>query len=109
MKETKVTVTVKFEVNYDGKVSEDDIDLSDIIRDVDAIKDIKVKTQAVNKVRSIETLDSIVDEVSVKLDSLKLKWMKVYSECGVCRSTNLNESKTLCKECSKCSRITKSI
>ena len=48
MKETKVTVTVKFEVNYDGKVSEDDIDLSDIIRDVDAIKDIKVKTKAVN-------------------------------------------------------------
>ena len=49
---------------------------------------------------NIETLDNIVDEVSVKLDSLKLKWMKVYSECGVCRSTNLNESKPLCKECS---------
>jgi len=47
MKNTKVTVTVKFEMEYDGKVTEDDIDINDIIRDADAIKDIKVKTKAV--------------------------------------------------------------
>lgn len=46
--DTKVTVTVKFEVNYNGKVSENDIDINDIIRDVDAIKDIKVKTKGVS-------------------------------------------------------------
>ena len=44
MKNTKVTVTVKFETIYDGKVSEEDIDITDIIRDANAIKDIKVKT-----------------------------------------------------------------
>ena len=47
MKNTKVTVTVSFEVEYDGKVTEDDIDINDIIRDEDAIKDIKIKTKSV--------------------------------------------------------------
>ena len=47
MKNTKVTVTVKFEMEYDGKVTENDIDINDIIRDTDAIKDIKVKTKGV--------------------------------------------------------------
>ena len=46
--DTKVTVTVKFEVNYNGKVSENHIEINDIIRDVDAIKDIKVKTKGVS-------------------------------------------------------------
>jgi hypothetical protein len=55
-KNTKVTVTVSYEVEYDGKVSEDDIDINDIIilavrrlilRDEDAIKDIKIKTKSV--------------------------------------------------------------
>jgi len=44
---TRVTVTVKFEIEYDGEVTEDDIDINDIIRDTDAIKDIKVKTKKV--------------------------------------------------------------
>jgi len=47
LKNTKVTVTVSFEVEYDGKVTEDDIDITDIIRDEDAIKDIKIKTKSV--------------------------------------------------------------
>lgn len=47
MENTKVTVTVSFEVEYDGKVTEDDIDINDIIRDEDAIKDIKIKTKSV--------------------------------------------------------------
>lgn len=47
MANTKVTVTVKFETEYDGKVTEDDIDINDIIRDENAIKDIKVKTKSV--------------------------------------------------------------
>jgi|TARA_R110000824_G_scaffold41987_3_gene124282 hypothetical protein len=47
MKNTKVTVTVSYEIEYDGKVTEDDVDINDIIRDTDAIKDIKVKTKAV--------------------------------------------------------------
>ena len=47
MKNTRVTVTVSFEVEYDGKVTEDDIDINDIIRDEDAIKDIKIKTKSV--------------------------------------------------------------
>ena len=47
MEHTKVTVTVSFEVEYDGKVTEDDIDINDIIRDEDAIKDIKIKTKSV--------------------------------------------------------------
>ncbi len=45
MKNTKVTVTVKFEVNYEDEVSENDIDINDIIRDVDSITDIKIKTK----------------------------------------------------------------
>ena len=47
MKNTKVTVTVKFEIEYDGEVTEDDIDINDIISDTDAIKDIKIKTKSV--------------------------------------------------------------
>ena len=47
MKDTKVTVTVTYEMNYDGKVTEDDIDINDIIRDTDTIKDIKIKTKEV--------------------------------------------------------------
>ena len=45
MKNTKVTVTVKFEVNYENEVSENDIDINDIIRNVDSITDIKIKTK----------------------------------------------------------------
>ena len=47
MKNTKVTVTVSYEIEYDGEVTENDVDINDIIRDTDAIKDIKVKTKAV--------------------------------------------------------------
>ena len=47
MKNTKVTVTVTYEMKYDGKVTEDDIDINDVIRDTDTIKDIKVKTKKV--------------------------------------------------------------
>jgi len=47
MKNTKVTVTVSYEVEYDGKVTESDIDINDVIRDTDAIKDIKIKTKSV--------------------------------------------------------------
>ena len=47
MKNTKVTVTVKFEMEYDGKVTEEDIDINDLIRDADTIKDIKIKTKEV--------------------------------------------------------------
>ena len=47
LKNTKVTVTVSYEVEYDGKVTEDDIDINDIIRDEDAIKDIRIKTKSV--------------------------------------------------------------
>ena len=47
MKNTKVTVTVTYEMEYDGKVTEDDIDINDVIRDTDTIKDIKVKTKKV--------------------------------------------------------------
>ena len=44
MENTKVTVTVSYEIEYDGKVTEDDIDINDVIRNQDAIKGIKVKT-----------------------------------------------------------------
>jgi len=44
---TRVTVTVTYETEYDGKVTEDDIDINDVIKDTDAIKDIKVKTKGV--------------------------------------------------------------
>jgi len=47
MKNTKVTVTVSYEVEYDGKVSESEIDINDVIRDTDAITDIKIKTKSV--------------------------------------------------------------
>jgi len=46
MKNTKVTVTVTYEMEYDGEVTVDDIDINDIIR-ADTIKDIKVKTKKV--------------------------------------------------------------
>jgi hypothetical protein len=44
MANTMVTVTVSYAVEYDGKVTEDDIDVNDVIRDLDAITNIKVKT-----------------------------------------------------------------
>jgi hypothetical protein len=44
MANTMVTVTVTYETEYDGKVTEDDIDINDVIRDTDTITDIKVKT-----------------------------------------------------------------
>ena len=47
MENTTVKVTVTYEVEYDGKVTEDDIDINDVIRDQDAIKDIKVKTNSI--------------------------------------------------------------
>jgi len=47
MENTKVKVTVIYEMEYDGKVSESDIDINDVIRDQDAIKDIKIKTSKV--------------------------------------------------------------
>jgi hypothetical protein len=46
-KNTRVTVTVSYEVEYAWKVTEDDIDVNDIIHDTDAIKDIKIKTKSV--------------------------------------------------------------
>ena len=42
MKKTKVRVKVVYEVEYEGKVTEEDIDLNDVLRDVDAIKEIDV-------------------------------------------------------------------
>jgi hypothetical protein len=45
--DTRITVTVKYEVDYDGKVSESEIDINDIILDLDTIKDIKIKTKGV--------------------------------------------------------------
>ena len=45
MKNTKVTVIAKFEIEYDGTVRAGDIDVGDIIRDPDAIRDIKIKTK----------------------------------------------------------------
>ena len=47
MENTTVKVTVTYEIEYDGKVTEDDIDINDVIRDQDAIKDIKVKTSPI--------------------------------------------------------------
>jgi hypothetical protein len=42
---TQFKVTVSYFMEYDGKVTEDDIDINDIITDLDAITDIKVKTK----------------------------------------------------------------
>ena len=42
MDKTKVQVKVVYEVEYEGKVTEEDIDLNDVLRDVDAIKEIDV-------------------------------------------------------------------
>jgi len=47
MKNTKVIVTVKFEAEFDGNVPVDSIDIGDIIRDMDAIKAIKVNAKPV--------------------------------------------------------------
>ena len=47
MKNTKVTVIARFEIEYDGKVRAGDIDVGDILRDPDAVRDIKIKTKAV--------------------------------------------------------------
>ena len=47
MKNTKVIVTVKYEMVVDGDVPADDIDIKDVIRDINAIRDIKIKTKAV--------------------------------------------------------------
>ena len=47
MKNTKVKVTVTYEMEYDGKVTESEIDINDIVRDQDAVKDIKIKTKEV--------------------------------------------------------------
>jgi len=47
LKNTKVTVTVTYEMEYDGKVTESEIDINDIVRDQDAVKDIKIKTKEV--------------------------------------------------------------
>ena len=44
---TQFKVTVSYFMEYDGKVTEDDIDINDVIRDTDTIKDIKVNTKAV--------------------------------------------------------------
>ena len=42
MKHTEVKVKVEFVVQYPEGTKEDEIDINDIIRDVDAIKDIKI-------------------------------------------------------------------
>lgn len=42
MDKTKVQVKVVYEVEYEGKVTEEDIDLNDVLKDVDAIKEIDV-------------------------------------------------------------------
>lgn len=44
MNNTMVTVTVEYAMEYDGEVTEEDIDLNDIIKDSNAITNIKVKT-----------------------------------------------------------------
>ena len=44
---TRVTVTITYEMEYDGKITEDDVDINDITRDFDTIKDIKIKTKKV--------------------------------------------------------------
>jgi len=49
-KNTKITVTVSYEVEYEGEMSLDDVDgdvVNDVIRSQNAIKDIKVKTKSV--------------------------------------------------------------
>ena len=50
MKNTKVTVTVTYEIEYEGEMSLDDVDgdvVNDVIRSQNAIKDIKIKTKEV--------------------------------------------------------------
>ena len=52
MKNTKVTVIVKYEMVVDGIVPADDIDINDVIRDINAIRDIKVKTTITKRLRT---------------------------------------------------------
>jgi len=52
MKNTKVIVTVKYEMVVDGIVPADDIDIKDVIRDINAIRDIKVKTTITKRLRT---------------------------------------------------------
>ena len=52
MKNTKVTVIVKYEMVVDGDVPADDIDIKDVIRDINAIRDIKVKTTITKRLRT---------------------------------------------------------
>ena len=52
MKNTKVIVTVKYEMVVDGIVPADDIDINDVIRDINAIRDIKVKTTITKRLRT---------------------------------------------------------
>jgi hypothetical protein len=50
LKNTKVMITVRYEVEYEGQMSEDDVDgdvINDVIRNQNSIKDIKVKTKVV--------------------------------------------------------------
>lgn len=47
MENTVVRVTVTYKVEYYGKLTEDDIDINEVIRDQNAIKDIKVKTRSI--------------------------------------------------------------
>ena len=42
---TQFKVTVSYFMEYDGNLTEDDIDINDIIDDKDAITDIKIKTK----------------------------------------------------------------
>ena len=44
---TKVTVIVRYAMDYDGEVGESDIDIQDIIHDPDAIKNVTVRTKAI--------------------------------------------------------------
>jgi hypothetical protein len=52
MKNTKVIVTVKYEMVVDGIVEADDIDIKDVIRDINAIRDIQVKTKTTKRLRT---------------------------------------------------------
>jgi len=42
MKKTRVRVKVVYEIEYEGSVKEEDIDINDVLRDMDAIKKIDV-------------------------------------------------------------------
>jgi len=49
MRKTKVRVKVVYEVEYEGKVTEEDIDLNDVLKDMDAIKEIDVNLTRVKE------------------------------------------------------------